>query len=214
MATILAFYATFFLHCGASNAKQSRETDRDGAHSSPESLFARFAENYNSGRGDIIPLLSNKTKALLLFSRVYSSLGMGSKEQKDAYSEWSKKWKSEYQQQIKNAKLDWKADYTAVVIPLSKWDKLDDCIRDFAPNNSDDTQTGRGDGARYGKELIDLQIDGSRAKGSVKLFVNAGVIAGLNGSSIKWIDLDPIQIYFIKIDKKWYVCNQSEYSGK
>ena len=213
--SILFFCVALAFSLATCNAQESQGVEGSNVHKSPETLFAEFAGIYNSGEGDLLPLLSKKTKALGLFSGVFCCLGMGSTEQKEAYSAWSEKWKAEYFQNIKDVKLDTKdVNYSAVVIPLSKWDKLDDCFRDFAPNDIEKNEGGRGDGARYDTKLIDLEVDESRAKGSVRLFVNGGIVAGLNGNSLNWIDLKPIQVYFIKVDSDWYVCNEAEYSGK
>ena len=67
---------------------------------------------------------------------------------------------------------------------------------------------------RYSSTILDLELNGSRAKGSIRLLVNGGIVDSLNGNSLKWLETEPIPIHFIMIEKKWFVCNETEYLGK
>jgi len=208
------FFASLALVVNTCFSQDQTPANDDGSfHATPKQLFARFVDIHNSGKpADLLPLLSKKSKAMMLFSSAHS-LGMASKKQRSLYSDWELKWQSEYTDVIKDAKPDWKSDYSTFVVPLSTWGKLDDCLKDFGVNGKTRmSRTAFGE-PRYATELADFELNKDRGKASVKLLVNGGIISGLNGNSLKWLNIEPVPIYFIEIDKKWYVCNESEYLG-
>ena len=181
-------------------------------HSTPQLLFAEFSKRYNSDQ-ELLLLITPKTKAEMLFSGVYS-LAIAPQEQRREFTDWEKSWASSVAAIIEDAGLDWKADNSPVVFPLSKWDKLDRCLQELMDTSDKDKSKARNGSPQYGSTILNLELNDSRAKGSIRLLVNGGIADGLNRGSPKWLDIDPIPIHFIKIDKKWFVCNETEYFGK
>ena len=187
-----------------------QQNDKD-FHQTPQTLFVEFAKRHNSGQlQDLLPLLSQKTKALLLFSKLHF-LGMAPEAQRREYSDWEQKWSGAINEILKDVELDWQADYSPIVLPLSKWRQLDTCLDEMvASANEHNPLSGS---PRYSSQIDDLQQDEAKAKGSIRILVNGGIVAGLNGNSLEWIDIDPIPVYFVLVDEKWFVCNETEYQG-
>jgi len=189
------------------------EPDTNGIHSSPQKLFAEFSKRHNCGnQSELIPLLSQKTKALLLFSHAHR-LGMASREQRNCFKEWEAKWSSSIAEILKDAPVTADADYAQMVLPLSKWDQLDQCIEDVFATDSEIQSTEKLGTPTYNSKLVDLAVNGSQAKGTICIMVNGGLISGLNGNSLEWIKTEPILVHFTKIADRWLVCNEAEYRG-
>ena len=139
---------------------------------------------------------------------------MASQEQRRKFADWEKNWASSLVTKIENSGLSWKADLSPVVLPLSKWNGLDQCLKELMDTRAKDKSNIQNGSPRYSSTILDLELNGSRAKGSIRLLVNGGIVDSLNGNSLKWLETEPIPIHFIMIEKKWFVCNETEYLGK
>ena len=216
MRYLFLLFALLYLpaHACFAQATVVDDSATENVHATPQILFKQFAEKYNAG--DWLghsPLLSRKTKGVLLFSTVFG-LGMASEEQKAPFADWNRKWSPSITELFKEADLEDQSDYSPVVLRFSKWNKLDECLKELNEIKSkSETSQLRGT-PQYSAELQDLQMEDSRAKGTIKLLVNGGIVSGLDGNPLKWLKVKPIPIYFIKIDNKWFVCNEVEYQGK
>ena len=60
----------------------------------------------------------------------------------------------------------------------------------------------------------DFVVQGNLAKATVPLSTDGGIIAGLNGNSLKPIDAGSINIFMKNISGKWLVCHENEYNGE
>ena len=174
-------------------------------------LFKSFAEYHN--KGDIknqLTLLSPKTKATLAVSHMIRN-GMAAQSHKERFSAHTEKWNSKIEKFIESSKIDPDANtYIPLTIAFSKWEFLDRYLVDLYQHSLSVNRP------EYSTELSSLKMKHGKmfASARFKIYTNGGFVAGLNGNPLEPISAGTQPVYFVQIDKKWYICNEHEFNGK
>lgn len=189
--------------CGVTNGQSDRVT--------PQETVRKFCDAYNTAcYKEIVPLLTPKTKSTLLMAHAIST-GMAPKDQQELTREFDKKWSAEIKKFATSESIDLgSGSQWSAINGLSKWPSLDKYLTELWGAGSTKSVSMN---PHYGI-ATDFVVQGNLAKATVPLSTDGGIIAGLNGNSLKPIDAGSINIFMKNISGKWLVCHENEYNGE
>jgi hypothetical protein len=176
---------------------------------SAQKIANQFCEVHNSGSFKaLLPLLTPKTKSTLMMAHMVTT-GLAPKPQQEFYRKFDQKWFPKIEKFIESESIDISSSSQwAAINDLSEWPLLDAYLSELTTLDA-----GRRSRPIYGN-TNDIVVNGNRAKGTVSLRTNGGILAGLNGNSTTNIDAGSVSIFMVKLSGKWMICHENEYNGE
>ena len=201
-----SFVMVFFVVsscCGLTNGQSAPAT--------PQETARKFCDAYNAARfKEIVPLLTPKTKSTLLMAHAVST-GMATKTQQDLTRKFDEKWTPEIEKFAKSESIDvGSSSQWSAINGLSRWPSLDEYLTELWDIDSSKNVSMN----PYYGVATDFVVQAKRAKATIPLSTDGGIIAGLNGNSLERIDAGSIDVFMKNISGRWLVCHENEYNGE